>query len=93
MTVSEIAKKVSKTYQINENELFKRSLHDFLVTRKSEIERDIIDIFSRHGVSSMEQIQNLVKAQKGHPAWEDFITLENLHEKISEIKNDISALS
>jgi len=93
MTVREIAKKVSKTYHINENELLKKSLRDFLINRKSEIERDIMDIFSKHDSGSLEELKKLVKSQKEHPVWEDLITVENLYEVLTEIKDDIKALS
>ncbi len=93
MTVKDIVKKVSKEYELNENELLKKSMREFLLRRKFEIETDILDIFSKNNVKSLHQLEELVKTKKEHPAWEDFITLENLYEKLKEIKDDIKSLS
>jgi len=93
MTVRQIARKVGRTYHMNETELLKTSLRDFLINRKSEIERDIIEILSKHDSDSLEELRSLVKAKKEHPVWEDLITVENLYEALTEIKDDIKALS
>jgi len=93
MTVQEIVKRVSREYHLSEDELLKKSMIEFLLKRKFEIESDILDILSKNNVRQLEELEEIVKTVKEHPSWEDFITLENLYEKLNEIKDDIGYLS
>jgi len=93
MTVKEIVRKVSADYHIGEDELLKSSIREFLFKRKYEIEKDIIDIFGQYKVNNLQELEEIVISENEHPVWEDLITVENLYEKLSEIKSDICALS
>lgn len=93
MTVKEIIKKMSREYNLSEEDLLKKSMGEFLLRRKSEIETDILEILSRYGVKSKAELEEIVKKHQEHPAWEDLIVLENLYKKLEQLENDIKALS
>ena len=93
MTIKEMVKKVSRDYHLTENELLKRSMKEFLLKRKYEIEADVLDVLSKSNVNSYYRLEELVKTSKEHPEWENLIVVENLNNKLKEIQDDIDALS
>ena len=93
MTVEEVVKKVRKDYLLSEDELLKKSMFEFLINRKTEIETDILETFGKYNVKTFSGLERMVKAEREHPAWEDLIILENLYAKLKDIKNDIKDLS
>ncbi len=92
MTIKEIVKKVSKEYKISEDTLLKQSIIEFLITKKRDIEIDIIELASKYGISDLKELEKIVQERSEHPAWEELIVLENLHIKLDEINRDIAAL-
>lgn len=93
MTVKEIIKKVTSDYELTENEFLKKSTSEFLLKRKSEIETDILGLLDKNRVSTLKELELLIEKDKGHPEWEDLISLENLYSRLKEIQNDIKSLS
>jgi len=93
MTVKEVVKKVSEEYLLSEDELLKKSMFEFLIKRKAEIETDILETLSKYDVKTFSSLERIVKTEMEHPVWEDLIVLENLYAKLKDIKNDIKALS
>ncbi len=93
MTVKEIIKKVSKEYDLNEDEFLKESTLEFLLKKKSDIENDILEILGKHRIGTIQELENMVQTDKEHPEWEELITLENLYNRLKEIQNDIEAVS
>lgn len=93
MTVKEVIKKVTSDYELTENEFLKKSTFEFLLKRKSEIETDILALLDKNRVSTLKELELLIEEDKGHPEWEDLISLENLYARLKEIRNDIKSLS
>ena len=52
MTVEEVVKKVRKDYLLSEDELLKKSMFEFLINRKTEIETDILETFGKYNVKA-----------------------------------------
>jgi len=92
MTVKELVKKVSKDYQISEDELLRKSIKEFLVKQKQEIETDILHILATHHVKDIRELETIVAQKTEHPVWEDLIVLENLQAKLKEIRHDLKTL-
>lgn len=93
MTVKELLKKVSKDYQMSEDELMRKSIKEFLVRQKQEIETDILNILATYQVRNVRELENIVAQKTEHPVWEDLIVLENLQAKLKEIRHDLKTLS
>ena len=93
MTVEEVVTKVSKEYLLSENELLKKSMFDFLINRKAEIETDILETLTKYNVKTFSRLERMVETEREHPVWEDLIILENLYAKLKDIENDIKALA
>ncbi len=93
MRVEEIIKKVTHDYELSKEEFLKKSTLEFLLKRKSEIETDILTLLDKNKVSTMDELQIVIKNKREHPEWEDLIALENLHARLAEIENDIASLS
>lgn len=92
MTVKELVKKVSKDYQMSEEELLRKSIKEFLVRQKQEIETDILHILATHQVKNIRELEKIVAQKTEHPVWEDLIVLENLQAKLKEIRHDLKTL-
>lgn len=92
MTVKELVKKVSKDYQISEDELLRKSIREFLVRQKQGIETDILHILMTHDAKNIREMENIVAHKTEHPVWEDLIVLENLQAKLKEIRHDLKTL-
>lgn len=75
-------------------ELNRLSLISYLTEKKRKIKMDILDIFKRYNVSAANELNEKITIGTidEHPAWEDYIFLENLKESLSIIEEDIRTL-
>ena len=93
MDVDEVIKRVTSAYELSEKEFRRKSTLEFLLKRKSEIEADILNLLDKNKVSTLKELEDIIRKEREHPEWEDLIELENLYERIKEIDNDIKSLS
>ena len=61
MTVKEIVNKVSKAYQMSEDELLKTSTRE-----KSEVETDILQLLSSYHVKNLKELEYLIAEKTEH---------------------------
>ena len=83
-----ITRKVSKELGIPEEELIEKGLIAFLEKELHLAEQDIANLRNRYGVSSPQQLEELISARKiySHPAWEDLIMWENILQHMEKVK-------
>jgi hypothetical protein len=70
------------------------SLKAYLVNRKRTYMLERLDILTRYGAISTEELENKIKigGLPEHPAWEDLIDLKNIEAELQAIENDIKRL-
>ncbi|HLG28823.1 MAG TPA: hypothetical protein VI387_01315 [Candidatus Brocadiales bacterium] len=90
----EIIKKVAEDAGISIDELTLSGFLSFLREKRRRVMLDRLDVLTRYGVASIEELEKKVKdgAISEHPAWEDLILLENLESAITAIDEDIKAV-
>ncbi len=93
MDAEDVIQKVTKDFDLSEKDFKKKSTLEFLLKKKSEIENDILGILDNNNVSTVQELEVIIETDREHPEWEDLISLENLYERLKEIKNDIKSLS
>ncbi len=86
----DIIKKISEDTGISIDEITKSGLLALLRERKRKIMVDRLDVLSRYGVKSTEELEKKIKEGlvPEHPAWEDLILLENFEAAIAAIDRD-----
>ena len=90
----EIIKKVAEDAGISVDELTLSGFLSFLREKRRRVMLDRLDVLTRYGVASIEELAKKVKYGEisEHPAWEDLILLENLESAIAAIDEDIKAI-
>jgi hypothetical protein len=77
---------IAQLLGMKKNELRKASLRSFLLEKKRETLQAQIEILSRYGATSLDDLE--AKIADGlvaeHPAWEDLIVAENLSARLEE---------
>lgn len=94
---NEIIKKVADDAGISVDELTLSGFLSFLREKRRKVMLDRLDVLTRYGVASIEDMEDMEKKIKHgeiseHPAWEDLILLENLESAIAAIDEDIKAV-
>jgi hypothetical protein len=89
-----ILERVSKVLGVSPKELVRKSLEELLRAQLRSYFAEINEIKTRYSTKSAteleEKIQNGTIAE--HPAWEDLILLENLEERVRQIRKELTAL-
>lgn len=90
----EIIKKVAEDAGISVEELTLSGFLLFLREKRRKVMLDRLDVLTRYGVASIEDMENKIKHGEAseHPAWEDLILLENLESAIAAIDKDIEVV-
>ena len=78
----------------SKDDLMKESLESYLVSKKTELLREKLEILTKYNVTKALDLKTLIKngKVKEHPAWEDFIEIENIDSEINQIDNDIRSI-
>jgi hypothetical protein len=86
--------KISKEFNIPQDELTKKSLLAFLEHELRLAEEEIADIRDKYFVSSRSELEKNIKNKRiySHPAWEDLIAWENIEKHISKIKKMLQTI-
>lgn len=71
---------VAQVLHLSPEELWRESLHAYLVRHKRVLQNDIADLQDRYGVASATELAQKIEQGEiySHPAWEDLIEWENL---------------
>lgn len=89
-----IVERVSKVLGVSPKELVRKGLEGLLKTQLRTCTAEINEIKMRYEVKSGAELEK--KIQRGaiaeHPAWEDLIVLENLEERVQNIRKELVAL-
>ncbi|OHE58793.1 MAG: hypothetical protein A2Z47_09690 [Thermodesulfovibrio sp. RBG_19FT_COMBO_42_12] len=90
----EIIKKLSKDTGVSMDEITVSGLVALLRERKRKIMIDRLDVLTRYGITSAEELEKKIKDDEiaEHPAWEDLILLENIEATITAIDKDIKSI-
>lgn len=91
---SALVERVSKVLGVPPKELVRKSLEGLLKSQLRTCFAEINEIKMRYEVKSKGELEKRI--QKGviaeHPAWEDLIVLENLEERVRDIRKELVAL-
>jgi hypothetical protein len=89
-----ILERVSKVLGVSPKELVRKGLEGLLKAQLRSCFAEINEIKTRYSVKSATELEK--KIQNGttaeHPAWEDLILLENLEERVRQIRKELTAL-
>jgi hypothetical protein len=89
-----ILERVSKVLGVSPKELVRKGIEGLLKAQLRSCFAEINEIKTRYSVKSAIELEK--KIQKGataeHPAWEDLILLENLEERVRQIRKELMAL-
>jgi hypothetical protein len=89
-----ILERVSKVLGVPQKELVRKGLEGLLQTQLRACSAEINEIKTKYNVKSLAELEK--KVEKGtveeHPGWEDLIVLENLQERIKNIRKELTAL-
>ncbi len=89
-----ILKRVSKVLGVPQKELVRKGLEGLLQTQLRTCSAEINEIKTKYNVKSATELEK--KIEKGtveeQSAWEDLILLENLQERIKNIRKELTAL-
>lgn len=89
-----ILERVSKVLGVPPKELVRKGLEELLRAQLRSCFAEINEIKTRYSVKSTteleKEIRNGTKAE--HPAWEDLILLENIEERVRQIRKELTAL-
>ncbi len=89
-----ILKKVAEDTGVSLDELTASSLLALLREKKRKIMIERLDVLSRYGVSSADELEKKIKegTVAEHPAWEDLTLVENLEAAIAIIDRDTESI-
>jgi len=92
MSTDEAVRHLSKDLGINEEDLIREGIIEYIKSRIRACMRDRMEIMSRYKISSLDEFEKKVKdgSIPEHPGWEDLITLENLENSINKLKIELS---
>ncbi len=89
-----ILERVSKVLGVPQKELIKKGLEELLQSQLRTCSAEINEIKTKYNIKTATELAK--KIEKGtveeHPAWEDLIVLENLEERIRNIRKELMAL-
>jgi hypothetical protein len=89
-----ILERVSKVLGVSPKELVRKGLEELLRAQLRRCFAEINEVKTRYSTKSAaeleKEIQNGTIAE--HPAWEDLILLENLDERVRQIRKELTAL-
>ncbi|MBX7234747.1 MAG: hypothetical protein K1X65_10205 [Caldilineales bacterium] len=86
MTIA-TAPNVAAMLQLSESDLWREALASLLREKKRQILQLRLEILSRYGVGSIEELETAIELGEvgEHPTWEDLIVAENLGLRLEEI--------
>ena len=89
-----ILERVSKVLGVPPKDLVRKGLEGLLESQLRICFAEIIEIKTRHNVKKAADLEKKVASGSiaEHPAWEDLILLENLEERIKNIREELTAL-
>ncbi len=91
---SAILERVSKVLGVPEKELVRKGLEGLLQSQLMMCSAEINEVKTKYNVKTVAELEKRI--EKGtveeHPAWEDLILLENLEERIRNIRKKLTAL-
>jgi hypothetical protein len=89
-----ILERVSKVLGVPQKELVRKGLEGLLKSQLRTCSAEINEIKTKYNVATATELEK--RLEKGtveeHPAWEDLIVLENLEERIKNIRKELTAL-
>ena len=89
-----ILERVSKVLGVPQKELVRKGLEGLLQAQLRTCSAEINEIKAKYSVKTATELEKRI--EKGtvgeHPAWEDLILLENLEERIRNIRKELTAL-
>ena len=89
-----ILERVSKVLGVPQKELVRKGLEGLLQSQLRTCSAEINEIKTKYNVKTIAELEK--KIEKGtvgeHPSWEDLIVLENLEERIRNIRKELTAL-
>lgn len=85
---------VAQKFSLSHEQLLRKSLKSYLLSRKREFMSEKFEILSRYVVTSINELEEQIKQGilPEHPSWEDLIDLKNLETEIQSIQDDIDYL-
>jgi hypothetical protein len=89
-----ILRKVAEDTGVSLDKLTASSLLALLREKKRKIMIERLDVLSRYGVSSADELEKKIKegTVAEHPAWEDLTLVENLEAAIAIIDRDTESI-
>jgi hypothetical protein len=89
-----ILERVSKVLGVPQKELVRKGLEGLLQTQLRTCSAEINEIKTKYNIKTKGDLEKKIEkgAVEEHPAWEDLIVLENLEERIKNIRKELTAL-
>ena len=87
----DMVRDIAQRIALSPEKVLHESLKAYLLNRKRTYMFERLNVFSRYGVNSAEELENKIKigTVPEHPVWEDLIDLKNIEEEIQAIEDDI----
>jgi len=91
---TDIIQDIAQRAALPPEKVLHESLKAYLVNRKRTYLLERLDILTRYGAISTEELENKIKigSLPEHPVWEDLIDLKNIEAELQAIENDIKRL-
>jgi hypothetical protein len=89
-----ILERVSKVLGVPPKELVRKGLEGLLQAQLRMCFAEINEIKTRYSVKKAAELEKKIAGGSiaEHPAWEDLILLENLEERVKNIRQELTAL-
>jgi hypothetical protein len=89
-----ILERVSKVLGVPQKELVRKGLEGLLQSQLRNCSAEINEIKTKYNIKTTTELEKKIEkgTVKEHPAWEDLIVLENLDERIKNIRKELTAL-
>jgi len=85
---------ISRYVNIDKTSLISKGIRSFLNERKTGFLLDRLNLLSRYGVVSQEELEIGIRDGRisEHPAWEDLIAVENIESELEKINGYLENL-
>jgi hypothetical protein len=86
--------RVAKVLGVPPKELVRKGLEELLRAQLRSCFAEINEIKTRYSVKSTKELEKKIQSSAiaEHPAWEELILLENLEERVKQIRKELTAL-
>jgi len=89
-----ILERVSKVLGVPPKELVRKGLEGLLESQLRSCFAEITEIKAKYSVKGAADLEKKIRSGMvaEHPAWEDLILFENLHQRVKSIRQELTAL-